>query len=198
MRKPADNRYPIHELLRERWSPRSFAGEPVAPARLASLLEAARWAPSCLNEQPWRFVVATRDQREAFERLLSVLVEANAVWARDAGALIVASVRERFERNQQPNRHAAHDLGLALAQLIVQASADGLAVHAMAGFDRERARELCAIPDGFEPYTAVAIGVQAPADKLPLALAERERAPRERKPLAEIAFVGRWGEGFEA
>jgi nitroreductase len=191
MKKPAETSFPVHTLIRERWSPRAFADRSIEAAAVGSLLEAARWAPSCFNDQPWAFLVARREDRTGFERLGACLVEANG-WARSAGLLLLAAVRPTFARNGKPNRHAAHDVGLALENLFLQAEALGLGAHAMAGFDPTKARESLAIPLGWEPLTMVAVGHPALERDLPADQAERERAPRTRRPLREIAFGARW------
>ena len=188
---PAD--YPIEALLRRRWSPRSFTGAPVAPAALQSLLEAARWAASCNNGQPWHFVIARREaEPEAFAGLLATLSPNNQGWARQAGVLMIAVARLAFAANGNPNRHALYDTGAAVAQMALQAGALGLGLHQMAGFDAAKAREACGIPAGFEPVAAIAIGHVGAAEALPTALAEREVAPRQRRPQAEWAFFGGW------
>lgn len=191
MDKSPDTRFPIHPLIAERWSPRAFADRALDDATLGSLLEAARWAPSCFNEQPWRFLVATRDDAEGFERLGSCLVEANG-WAKSASVLMLSVARTTFERNDKENRHAWHDVGLAAENLVLQAQALGLATHQMAGFDAARAREVLGIPDGFEPVAMIAVGYRAEPESLPAKLAEREVAPRERRPLGAIAFGAGW------
>ncbi|HED66189.1 MAG TPA: nitroreductase [Planctomycetes bacterium] len=183
---------PIHELLRRRWSPRSFLPQPLPPGALASLLEAARWAPSAFNEQPWRIVAAVRENEEDFERIASCLVEANG-WARSASALLVAIAKTTFTKNGRPNAHSSYDLGASVLSLSLQAHALDLAAHEMAGFDPARTREVLGIPDGFEPMTIVAVGSPGPADALPPRLREAELAPRVRLPLSEIAFGGRFG-----
>ena len=191
MTKTSTTRFPIHSLLSERWSPRAFTDQNLTKEEVGSLLEAARWAPSCFNEQPWRFLVATRDDREGFERLGSCLMDGNA-WAKEAAALIVTVARTTFERNDKPNRHAWHDVGLAAENLVLQAQALGLSTHQMAGFDADRAREVLGIPAGFEPVTMIAVGHRAEAETLPQGLAEREVAPRERRELGAIAFGSSW------
>ncbi len=191
--KPADTGTPIHELLRRRWSPRAFADREVEPEKLRALWEAARWAPSSSNEQPWSFVVARREDRAEFDRLLGCLVEGNVVWARHAPVLMLAVARLSFERSGRTNRHALYDVGQAVACLTVQATALGLHVHQMAGFDAQRARATFDVPDGQEPATAVAIGYLGEPDSLPDALRERELAPRSRRPLGGMVFTGRWG-----
>jgi nitroreductase len=197
MDKPAQNDYPIEPLLARRWSPRAFADRPLSGAELASLLEAARWAPSCFNDQPWSFIVAPRADAEAFERLSSCLVEANRVWAARAPVLLLSVARLAFARNDKPNRHAVHDVGLAVQSMALQATAMGLALHQMAGFDVERARTLLGLPEGHEPVAMIALGAPGDPETLPDDLRERERAPRTRKPLAELAFAGSFGQPLE-
>jgi len=194
MQKLAETRYPIHELLRERWSPRAFADRTVEPEKLRSLLEAARWAPSSFNEQPWSFIVATKEHPGEYERLLSCLVEGNIRWAQHAPVLMLSVAKLAFERNQKPNRHAFHDVGLAVENLVIQATALGLAVHQMAGFHVDKARELFSIPDGHEPVAALVLGFPGDPAGLPEDLRERERAPRTRKPLESFVFSGQWGQ----
>lgn len=194
MEKPAPTRYPIHELLGRRWSPHAFAERGVEPEKLRRLLEAARWAPSSFNEQPWSFLVATKDEPAEYERLLGCLVEANQQWARLAPVLMLSVARLNFERNAKPNRHAFHDVGLAAASLVIQAMAEGLFVHQMAGINVERARELYAVPEGFEPVAGIALGYPGDPEQLPEKLRQRELAPRARKPLEQIVFSGRWGQ----
>ena len=191
----ADVTYPVHELIAERWSPRAFADATVDSEVIGSLLEAARWAPSCFNAQPWRFVVVTRDDEAGFERLACCLVDGN-VWAKQAPVLILSVAQRSFEHNGKPNRWAQHDVGLAVENLVLQAQAMGLGVHQMAGFDADKARELFAIPDDFEPIAVAAVGYPGEADSLPEELAQRERAPRERKSLSAIAFGSVWGESL--
>ena len=194
MRKLAETLYPIHELLRERWSPRAFADRMVEPEKLRSLLEAARWAPSSFNEQPWSFIVATKEHPGEYERLLSCLVEGNIRWAQHAPVFMLSVAKLAFERNGKPNRHAFHDVGLAVENLVIQATALGLAVHQMAGFHVDKARELFSIPDGHEPVAALVLGFPGDPAGLPEELREREVAPRIRKPLESFVFSGQWGQ----
>jgi nitroreductase len=193
LEKPALAQYPIHDLLRRRWSPRAFSSQSVSPAQLASLLEAARWAASCFNQQPWFFVVATRDHPQDFSRLLDCLVESNQAWARQAPVLMLSVAKLTFDQNGHANRHALHDVGQAAANLTVQATAMGLVVHQMAGFDTDKARTAFGIPDGYEPVAALAVGYQGDPAALSPKLREREEAPRTRKPLRDFVFSGRWG-----
>ena len=194
MEKPAETQYPIHELLRRRWSPRAFSDRRVDPAIMRSLLEAARWAPSSYNEQPWSFIVATKDDPVEFGRLLSCLVEGNIQWAQHAPVLMVSVARLSFEDDGKPNRHAFHDVGLAVANLIVQATALGLVVHQMAGILPDKIRKLYGIPEGYEAVAGIALGYPGDPQSLPEGLRKRELAPRERKPLTEFVFSGSWGQ----
>jgi nitroreductase len=185
---------PIHDLIRRRWSPRAFADRGVAAADLTAVLEAARWAASCNNEQPARFLVARREEPEAFARLLACLVPGNQRWAAAAPVLLLTVARTTFERNGKPNRHALHDAGLALANLSLEATARGLGVHPMAGFDVGAARTACAIPADFEPVAAVALGYFGDPNTLPDDLRERELAARTRRPLTDVVFGAGWEE----
>lgn len=157
--KHAKTAYPIHELLQARWSPRAFAERPIEREVIGSLLEAARWAPSSFNEQPWRFLIATREDPETFQELAGCLSEGNRPWAARAPLLILTVAKTYFGNDpQKKNRHAFHDVGLATQNLVIQATAMGLYVHQMAGFDRAKARELFEIPEGYEPVAVLAVG----------------------------------------
>ncbi len=192
MQKPAPTNFPVHNLIRDRWSPRAFAGKPVEPSVLASLFEAARWAPSSNNEQPWAYLVATKDDSENFAKTLSVLVEFNAAWAKDAPVLVIAVSRLNFQ-NGTPNRNAFYDTGAATALLSVEATARGLAVHQMAGFDHAKAKQVFEIPEDWEPVAAMAIGYPGDPESLSQKLRDREVAPRTRKSLSEFVMSGHWG-----
>ncbi len=194
MEKPAEATHPIHELLRRRWSPLAFSEQRVEAETLRSLLEAARWAPSSFNEQPWSFIIATKDEPAEFERLLGCLIEFNQQWARKAPVLMLTVASLKFARNQKDNRHAFHDVGLAAANLVVQATSLGLAVHQMAGILPDKAREVYGIPEGYEVVAGIALGYPGDAAKLDEKLRRREQAPRSRKPLVEFVFTGRWGQ----
>ena len=193
MKKPAPAESPIHELIRERWSPRAFSERLIAPDVLRSLFEAARWAPSSNNEQPWAYLVATRDDQENFEKTLGVLVEFNAGWAKSAAALAIAVCELKFAANGTPNRNAQYDTGAASVLLSIEATARGLSVHQMAGFDPQRTKEVFAIPEGWEPIAAIAIGYPGDPASLPEKLRQRELAPRTRKPIRDFVMTGSWG-----
>ncbi len=192
LEKPADTQFPVHDLIRRRWSPRAFADTPLQAAQLGSLLEAARWAASSNNEQPWRFLVATKERPQEFAALLDCLNPSNQTWAKHAPVLMLSVARLAFE-DGTVNRHAWHDVGQAAASLAIQATALGLVVHQMAGFSAEKACNTFEIPDGFEPVAAIAVGYQADAAGLPERLREREVAPRTREALDSMVFAGAWG-----
>jgi nitroreductase len=191
-RTPFD--FPIHDIATERWSPRAFSDKPVASEVLQSLFEAARWAPSSSNEQPWAYIVARKDDAEAFEKLVSVLVPANASWAKNAPVLALAVAQLAFAKSGSPNRNAQYDVGAASAWLTVEATTRGLFVHQMAGFDAEKARQVFEIPEGWEPLAAIAIGYAGDPQSLPQPLLDREKAPRIRKPISAFVMTGKWGQ----
>ncbi len=190
--KKAVTDHPILQALAERWSPYGFEDRPVSEADLRSLFEAARWAASSYNEQPWNYLIATRENPQEFGRLLSCLVEANQAWAKAAPVLALGVVSLRFSKTNKDNRAAVHDLGLAAGNLVVEATTRGLSVHQMIGILPDKAREVYGIPEHFEAWTALAIGYKADPAKLPDALKARDLAPRQRKPLSEFVFTGQW------
>jgi nitroreductase len=194
MHKSAPTDVPIHQLLRNRWSPRAFADKSVPPDVLRSLFEAARWAPSSNNEQPWAYLVATKDDPENFAKMLGTLVEFNQSWAKHAPVLALSVAHLNNARDRKPNRVALHDVGSATAQLTFEANARGLFVHQMAGFDGNKARAVFHIPEDWQPVAAMAIGYAGDPESLPQPLRDRELAPRTRKPLSQVAMTGDWGQ----
>lgn len=193
MEKPAETGTPIHALLASRWSPRAFAERPVEREKLLSVLEAARWAPSSRNEQPWAYLVATREDSANFEAIVGVLAETNRLWAQKAPVLILTMCHTRWEKEGTPNRVALYDLGQATAGMVVQATSLGLHTHQMGGFNVEAARAKFHVPEGWDPVTVVALGYLAGAESLPEALRGRELEERRRKPLEKFVFSGTWG-----
>ncbi len=191
--KRASAGHPIHELIVDRWSPYGFSDRSVSPDDVRSLFEAARWAPSSYNEQPWSYLVATREQPEEYQRVLSCMVEGNQAWAKAAPVLALGCTSLRFKLDGRDNAAAIHDLGLASGNLCLEATARGLAVHQMIGILPDKAREVFQIPDGVQALTGVAIGYAADPAALPDALRQRDLAARTRKPLGEFVFAGRWG-----
>jgi nitroreductase len=184
--------HPIHELLAKRWSPYAFADRPVSHDDLRSLFEAARWAASSYNEQPWRYILATKANPEEFQRLVSCLVEGNQLWAKNAPVLAIGCTSLKFELNGKPNTAAVHDLGIASASLTLEATARGLYVHQMIGILPDTVRELYGVPEDVQPWTGLAIGYAAGANTLPEKLRERDLAPRTRKRLGEFVFGSKW------
>jgi nitroreductase len=184
--------HPIHPLLASRRSLRAFASTPVTPETLATLLEAARWAPSCMNEQPWSFIAATKADKSNFDRLLGCLIGFNRQWAQHAAVLLLSVAKVRFESGEL-NRHAFHDVGQAIAHLTFQAAASGLVVHQMAGFDVEKARREFSIPEDYEPVAVAAIGYPGNSAELPEKIRKKDASPRKRKQLSNFVFEGGWG-----
>ncbi len=185
--------HPVHELIAGRWSPYSFDNRQVEAEDLRSLFEAVRWAPSSYNEQPWRYIIATKEEPEEFERMLSCLLEANQVWAGQAPVLALGIAKLNFDYKNKPNRAAIHDLGLAAGNLLFEATARGIYVHQMIGISPDKAKEIYKIPEGYEVMTGIAIGYAGDPDKLPDDIKERDMARRPRKPIKEFIFSGKWG-----
>ena len=194
--KIATPAHDVHELIRHRWSPRAFdASRAIDRADLLRLFEAARWAPSSLNEQPWRFIVVLREESsEVWRALVDALTPSNRAWATAAPVLALAAVRLTLELNESPNRLAWYDAGQAVSLLTMQATAQGLSVRQMEGFDPERARHACGVPDGFDPVVVIAIGYAGDPETLAIDKHRAaERQPRRRKGLEDFVFEGRWG-----
>jgi len=194
MDKPAPVDHPIEEILKRRWSPRAFSDRIVERDKLQRMFEAARWAASSFNEQPWSFIVATKEKPDEYAALLSCLTEKNQQWARRAPVLMVSVAKLNFEKNGKPNRHAFHDVGMAVSNLIVQATGLGLYVHQMAGFSVETVRETYGVPEGFEPVAAIAIGYPDDPNILAEQFRQQEVGPRQRKPIESFIFEAKWGE----
>ena len=196
MIKRAKTEHPVQDFVARRWSPYGFADRNVSEADLRSLFEAARWAASSFNEQPWSYIVATSAQEAEFARLLSCLVEANQSWAKAAPVLALGVATLNFKRNNKPNRVAIHDLGLATGNLVAEATARGLWVHQMGGILPDRAREIYAIPEGSEALTGIAIGYAGDPEAFSEEIRERDLTPRERKPQRDFVFCASWGKAF--
>lgn len=194
MEKLAQTDYPVLEILKRRWSPRAFSNQIVEPEKLRSLFEAARWGPSSFNEQPWSFILATKQYSEEHARVLRCLSEKNQQWARLAPVLLVSVAKLNFDKTGKPNRHAFYDLGMAVGNLMVQATALDLFVHQMAGFSSERVTEIYGVPSVFEPVAAIAIGYGGEVEDLPEGFRESEVGPRSRKPIQSFVFQGQWGQ----
>lgn len=193
MERKNETRYPVHEVIAARWSPYGFSDRAVLREDVLSLFEAASWAASSFNEQPWRFILATKENPAEFEKLLGCLVEANRGWAKVVPVLALGVTKATFTRNDKPNRVALHDLGLAAGSLTFEATVRGLCVHQMGGIDPDKAREVYGIPDGFDAQTALAIGYAADPKDVPEELRKRDAGARTRRPLTETVFGGSWG-----
>jgi nitroreductase len=189
--KAAQTRVPVLDVIAERWSPRAFQTRPVEAEKLLALLEAARWAASSRNLQPWHFIIATQQDTGGYARMLDCLNERNRQWAQHAPVLLL--VVAEVVNSGMTNRTALYDTGLAVGNLTLQATADGLALRQMGGFDRDLARRVYQIPDTHEPICVLALGYRGDPDLLPDDLRERELAPRDRKPLSDFVYNGSWG-----
>ena len=192
--KAAVTDHPVHDLIRDRWSPRAFADRPVPRDVLCSLLEAARWAPSRGNAQPWAYILATTEQEGEFERILGCYSERNQAWAFAAPVIMIGCAKQTMP-DGAPNLPARHDLGAASAFICLQATALGLKVHQMVGLDVDKVRATYAVPEDYDILTGVALGYQGDPDALPetFDLRARELLPRERKPITAFAFGGKFG-----
>jgi nitroreductase len=191
--KHAQTAFDVHELIAARYSPYGFTDRTVSKEDLCALFEAARWAPSSYNEQPWTYFVATKENPDELQRLLGCLVEGNQGWAKSAPVLALGCTSLNFVRNNNPNAAALHDLGLASGNLCLEATARGLSVHQMIGILPDKARDVYRVPAGVQPFTGLAIGYAADANTVAVPFRERDLAVRKRKPLAEFVFGGSWG-----
>jgi len=179
--------------IRSRWSPRAFSDRPVSPADLRKVFEAARWAPSCYNEQPWRFIVGERNS-DTYKKIFSSLVEFNQHWAKKAPVLILGVAKKTFAHNGTPNGFNLFDLGAATGFLTLQAATLGLSTHQMGGYNKDTARESLKIPDDFDLGSVISLGYQGEPASLPHEqMRSQETTPRTRKELSEIVLSA-WGE----
>lgn len=194
MDKPAESKVPLLDPIAKRWSPRAFSSQAVEPEKLSALMEAARWAPSCFNEQPWRFLIETRDNEADFAKAVACLVPFNQEWAGKAPVLLFAAASTTFARNQKDNPHAWYDTGMAAENLTIQAQSLGLVAHQMAGFDADKVRATYGVPDGIDIIAAIAVGYQGDVADLNEDMAKSEKAPRVRRALNESFFSGTWGQ----
>jgi nitroreductase len=191
-----DTDHPVLDVIRNRWSPYRFEPRVVEDEKISQCLEAARWAASSFNEQPWRWIIARRQDEEEFERMIGCLMEPNQAWARNAGVLILTVSCSSFAYNNKPNRVALHDLGQAAAHLALQATQIGLGVHQMGGVNLSLVRQEYRVPEGHEPQTAIAIGypdTSDPADDQAREFHRRENGSRQRTSLGEQVFGEKWG-----
>lgn len=179
MQKSSECESPVLDVIRDRRSRRAYDSTPISEDIIRSLFEAARWAPSSVNEQPWLYIYAHKGQ-ELWSAIFESLNDANKIWAESAPLLVASLTRNRFLRNDRPNTSARYDLGAANAFLSLQATHHGLNVHQMGGFNTDKLREALSVPEDFDPVVVMAVGFPASADILPEPLKLRELAPRER------------------
>lgn len=193
-RKTATPNHDILDVFAKRWSPRAFADRPVEPEKIRRMLEAARWTMSSYNEQPWRYVVASRHENpDAYERLLGCLSEGNQSWAKNAPVLMMSFYKTTFSGNEQPNRCAPHDTGAASAALTFQATEMDLYVHQMAGIRKNVIRDTFDVPEDVEPMAGLAVGYLGDPESLSDKRREAEQSPRSRVALPDFAFGAEWG-----
>jgi nitroreductase len=194
LNKPAQTLQPIHDLLALRWSPRAFdASKKVSREKIISLIEAARWAPSCFGDEPWRYLLWDKHtDQAAWEKAFACLGEANQKWVKNAPLLFASVANSAFDHNSQPNRWAQHDTGAASMALVLQAEALGLVAHQMGGFDAANLRTTFSIPEQYTPMAMIAVGYQADADILEGDYKTRELASRARKPVESRFFENDW------
>lgn len=190
--RSAETAFPVLDVIRDRWSPRAFADRPVPKDVLHNVLEAARWAASCNNSQPWRFIMATRDQTAAYEKLQGCINDRNRRWTVQAPVLMISCADKNLP-NGNASRHGWYDTGMAVAQMILQATHHGLVIHQMQGILYDKVREEYGVPDDFDVCAGIAMGYQGEPDSLPEELPARESEDRVRRPIAEFTFGGAFG-----
>lgn len=201
--KPALTQVPIADLIANRWSSRAFdASKPIDEAQILAVLEAARWAPSSYNDQPWRFIVCNKStDSEAWQKAFDCLMPSNQAWVIDAPVLILGCANTVLDVNGQANRFAQYDTGAAAINICLQAAHMGLMTHQMGGYHADKAREAFAIPAQFSPMSMIALGYageQTQLKQISAELYERDVAPRKRKALSEICFAGDWDKPIKA
>lgn len=196
--KKIDTQEKIDDLLAKRWSGRAYdANRPVSHEQMISLLEAARWAPSCFGDEPWRYIICDKtNNKVAWNNAFSCLSEGNQSWAVNAPVLILVLTNTLFSHNEQENRWAEYDTGAASMSICVQATSLGLMVHQMGGYDANKVTELFSIPEQYKSMAMMAVGYQLAEDEIPEEVIERESSERRRNPLAEHFFDGEWGKSI--
>jgi nitroreductase len=195
MNKSARAEHPILEIIGNRWSPLAFSNREVEKEKLDRIFEAARWAASSSNEQPWDFIVTHKGTAD-FQKLADCLVEGNS-WAKNAPILILSVARMVFAQSGKPNRHGYHDTGMAVGNLLIQATAEGLVAHQMAGYDAAKANAAFALPEHHESVAVMALGYYGDHASLDEKYRQREEKPRERKPTSTFVFDGTWGKSLQ-
>lgn len=191
--KTAITQYDVIEVIRKRWSPRSFTDQGIPRDVLLRILEAGSWAPSSFNEQPWRLIVGVKGQGDTYDRLFSCVNEFNQAWCKLAPVIIFIVGKEEFSHDNSPNRTYAYDCGAAATSLSMQATADGVFVHQMAGIHLSKARKEFNIPFGFAPLTGMVMGYLGESEKLPEQMRDSEKSARSRKTLDEFVYGSVWG-----
>ncbi|MFA8449095.1 MAG: nitroreductase family protein [Bacteroidales bacterium] len=195
-KKTVDRKAPvhhdIHDLLVERWSPRAFSGKEIEKDKLHKIFEAARWAPSAYNEQPWRFIIGFKGD-ETYKKIVDTLVEFNQIWTATAPILVLNICRKTFSLNENPNPTASYDLGQAVAHLSIEATAQGLHVHQMSGFEPDVANKLFKIPENYKSTAVMAIGYIGDPSQLPENIAQMEHNKRERNTSKSFVFSKEFG-----
>jgi nitroreductase len=193
--KKAQTTLSIHPFIENRWSPRAFSDHPVTYDQLNRIFEAARWAPSSGNEQPWRFIAGFKGDN-TYEKIYNCLDDGNQLWANNAAVLMINITKKHYTANGEYNDHQAYDLGQAMAYITFQAAAEGLYTHQMGGFYLQKAIEIFNIPDEFVPMSCAAIGYLGNPEMLNEFNEKRERAVRHRRKLAETVFKNKWDESM--
>jgi nitroreductase len=178
----------ILEIIQERWSPYSFSSTPVEEFKLKAMMEAAGCAPSCNNDQPWMFVLATQQDKEVFDDFLGFLVEGNRIWAKYAYALIISMARTKFSYNGMPNRYAFHDTGMAVSNMLLQALTMDVFVHQMGGYSVDKVKKYFNLNDEIEPVAMMAVGYIGDGVSLSPELLKRDEKRRPRKSINDYAF----------
>lgn len=195
MKKPAITEQPIHSILSDRWSSRAYDPDQlVSQESFLSLMEAARWSPSCMGDQPWQFITFHKKDATSWTQALNCLSVGNQNWAMDASILILACARQSFSNNQKPNRWNQYDTGAACENICLQATSLGLVAHQMGGFDVEKSRQLFQIPSQYDLMSFIAIGYPLAVEKISAEALVKEKEARKRKPLREIFYTNQWGE----
>ena len=189
-----DTQSQLHDLLSQRRSPRAFSARAIEPSKIVSLFEAARWSPSSANEQPWNFVAATQEDARIYQIIAESLMEGNRRWAINAPVLVVGIAQSTYLKSGKPYRHALYDLGQSVANMTAQATALGLSIHQMGGFDADQLSSGLSIPDGYDVAIVLAVGYAGHPETLPVDLRGRQEAPRMRKPLEAFVFTEVWGQ----
>jgi len=195
MKKPAITEQPIHSILSDRWSSRAYDPDQlVSQESFLSLMEAARWSPSCMGDQPWQFITFHKKDATFWTQALNCLSVGNQNWAMDASILILACARQSFSSNEKPNRWNQYDTGAACENICLQATSIGLVAHQMGGFDVEKTRQLFQIPSQYDLMSFIAIGYPLAIEKISAEALVKEKEARKRKPLREIFYTNQWGE----